>query len=385
MKYFENELSNISEIARQNDYPAIKILEQCITAIALAKEIQEIDKEIIFHGGTATQFYLGKFQRLSQDADLITKKGPNEIKEIVKKLEQSGFTFIELENGGYPILRYLATHKSLENPADQIKVKLEITHSVKCEIPINVIEKINIFNCNVENLITLPPSVLLPRKLLTFNLKNCGLRQKNIGNIAKHTYDSYSLINIFKENELTNSIVQFDLACAIETSFHAECNHKDTNFCLENISNNLFSISNLDFAPNQYKMPSEIINAFDATPNFLKTKNRRNRFEWVSNLLELNLFTTLLLKSKKDTSINFSKEFFILHDQIKSIVDNNNELLIIDKYLQELNVPKVVRKRDPRTRILTYKLLELRKEIKLPIIWDAPILFNCPMMDENKK
>lgn len=376
MKYFEEELSHVKDIAKKNNYPVAKTFEQCITAIALAKEIQDLNKNFIFHGGTATQFYLGNFQRLSQDADMITNESAEKVKTLISLLEgKSGFNFKELPNGGFPVLRYEATHTSFEDPLEKIKVKVEITHTVESELPVNEIKEAEVFSCKVNNLITLEPTLLLPRKLLTFNIKNCGLREQKIGNIAKHTYDASSLIESFSKSDLIKSSKQFDLACKIETSFHPDCQDMNSLCCLENITNTIFALSNSDFPPTQYKLPPEIIRAYDGTANFLKATNRKNRAEWVTTLVELGIYTVILLEAKKNNDFNYINNFFSIREQ--SLKLDLNKMKTIDQELKDLAAPKIVRKREPRTRFLTAQFLRLRQELNLPINWQTPALFTC--------
>jgi len=187
MKYLGDGLYDIDELTKKLGYANKQTFEQCLMSVGLVREIQDIAPKFVFHGGTATQFYLGEFQRASQDADIITTLKPHEIRKIIEEVEKdSDFKFSEKKIvAPVPLLAYNVSHESYASPGNFATVRLEITHSMEQDLYPYKLENATIFGQKVDDLITLNPGLLLPRKLLTFNFNNCGLAGKKLKNIGK--------------------------------------------------------------------------------------------------------------------------------------------------------------------------------------------------------
>jgi len=365
MNFFSEHLEQINEISKKARYPNKDVLEKFLMSLSLAKELQEIDKRMVLHGGTATQLYLGKFQRASEDADILTSLSLSEVEDVIDGLREDS----DFEIGkGHPnprisFVRYLPRHPSTVHPGTNTTILLDITHSIKGEFKTENIGSREVLSCEIDEITTVHHVGLLPRKLFTLNFDYCGLPEKNMANVAKHTYDAYCLINTYTEKELIDSFKQFEPQCDVEYGFHTECCIKNPRTCLESIVKEVHNLTKIDYPVKESDIKEIIRDSYGDFNTILQQDNHKDWKNWAEILCEIEFLGLSFLKAVKDGDTKPISEFSEIKKEASKIIAKPGMLDAVKENIRSAGYPDLVFEREQKSILFLSKSIEIRGEL----------------------
>ena len=227
------------------------LIEQHLRALEVARKIQEMDENLILFGGTAAQFYLpSNLQRTSTDIDMITKYPYSEYKSIIE-------TFCE-ENPKYELTKPEDNLVGTYGKRFHLKVTLgsEKEHSINLEVVSRSKEKLNrtvldncsLYGINLGKFILLVKEDIFAKKLVTFDLDQCGIKTKTAADklnlplkIGKQCWDINQLYNVFGKEEF--DIIGEHICTQIKNEVVVKDKKATVDSCIENIYNVFDSLS----------------------------------------------------------------------------------------------------------------------------------------------